>query len=149
MKIRRVVTGHNEKGQSCVKWDSELKTVPGRPGFSQVPLWATKELPARLTEEDPGQWESGTTIANGSVFRIVRYEPGVTKRWHKTDSIDYAVVLQGEIIMQLDDGEVRLKAGDVIIQRATMHNWENRGQVPCIVAFILIATEGGKATGWA
>ncbi len=149
MKIRRVVTGHNEKGQSCVKWDSELKTVPGRPGFSQVPLWATKELPAQLTEEDPGQWEFGTTIANGSVFRIARYEPGVTKRWHKTDSIDYAVVLQGEIIMQLDDGEVHLKAGDVIIQRATMHNWENRGQVPCIVAFILIATEGGKATGWA
>ena len=148
MKIRRVVTGHNEKGQSCVKWDSELETAPGRPGFSQVPLWATKELPARLNEEDPGQWELGTTLANGSVFRIARYEPGVAKRWHKTDSIDYGLVLQGEITMQLDSGEVHLKAGDVIIQRATMHNWENRGKVPCIIAFILIATEGGQATGW-
>jgi quercetin dioxygenase-like cupin family protein len=149
MKIRRVVTGHNQKGQSCVKWDSELETAAGRPGFSQAPLWATKELPAQLTEEDPAQWEFGTTIANGSVFRIARYEPGVSKRWHKTDSIDYAVVLQGEIYMQLDAGEVRLKAGDVLIQRATMHNWENRGQVPCIIAFILIATQGGKETGWA
>ena len=59
--------------------------------------------------------EIGTTIANGSVFRIAKYEPGVAERWHQTDSIDYAVVLSGEIIMQLDGGEVQLKAGNVLI----------------------------------
>ena len=148
MKIRRVVTGHNPEGKGIIKWDSEIEAVPGRPGFSQVPLWATKQLPARLTEDDPATWEIGTTLAGGSVFRIARYEPGVAKRWHRTDSVDYAIVLSGELWMELDEKEVHLKAGDVVIQRGTIHNWVNRGTEPCLVAFILIATEGGEATGW-
>lgn len=147
-KIRRVVTGHNHEGKGIVKWDSEIEAISGRPGFSYVPLWATKQLPARLTDEDPNTWEIGTSIAGGSVFRIARYEPGVARRNHQTDSIDYAVVLSGEIDMELDEEEVHLKAGDVLIQRGTMHNWVNRGTEPCIIAFILIATEGGKSTGW-
>ena len=147
-KIRRVVTGHNKEGKSIVKWDSETEVIPGRPGFSQAPMWATKELPARMTEEDPAQWELGTSIAGGSVFRVARYEPGVEKRWHRTDTVDYGVVLSGEIIMQMDEGEVLLKAGDMIVQRGTIHNWVNRGPAPCIIAFILIATKGGQATGW-
>jgi quercetin dioxygenase-like cupin family protein len=148
MKIRRVVTGHNNEGRSIIKWDSEIEAISGRPGFSYVPLWATKQLPAQLTDEDPNTWEIGTTLADGSVMRIIRYEPGVAKRWHRTDSIDYAVVLSGEIYMQLDEEEVHLKAGDVMIQRGTMHNWVNRGTEPCLIAFILIATAGGQPTDW-
>ncbi len=147
-KVRRVVTGHDAEGKSLVKWDSEIEVTPGRPGFSQAPMWATKELPASLTEEDPAQWKLGTSIAGGSVFRIARYEPGVEKRWHRTDTIDYAIVLSGEIVMQMDEGEVLLKAGDIIVQRGTIHNWVNRGPDPCIIAFILIATKGGQSTGW-
>ncbi|HDK25615.1 MAG TPA: cupin domain-containing protein [Candidatus Atribacteria bacterium] len=90
----------------------------------------------------------GTTISNGSVFRIIKFDPGVSERWHTTDSIDYAVVLSGEIDMQLDEGEIHLKAGDVMVQRATNHNWVNRGKEPCIIAFVLVALEGGKSTGW-
>jgi len=131
-----------------VKWDSHIDSIPGRPGFSQAPMWATKQLPPKLTDEDPAEWEIGTTIANGSVFRIIEYRPGVVERWHVTDSIDYAVVISGEIYMQLDEGEVLLKAGDVLVQRATIHNWVNRGTEPCVIAFVLIATEGGQATGW-
>jgi mannose-6-phosphate isomerase-like protein (cupin superfamily) len=131
-----------------VQWDSEIEAISGRPGFSHVPLWATKQLPAKLTDADPSTWEIGTTISGGSVFRIARYEPGVAKRNHQTDSIDYAVVLSGEIDMELDEEEVHLKVGDVMIQRGTMHNWVNRGPEPCFIAFVLIATEGGKATGW-
>lgn len=148
MKIRKVVTGHNHKGKDVVKWDDEIEAIPGRAGFSFVPLWATKQLPAKLTEEDPHTWEIGTSIAGGSVSRIARYELGVAKRNHQTDSLDDAVVLSGEIWMQLDEEEVHMKAGDVMIQRGTMHNWVNRGTEPCIIAFILIATEGGQATGW-
>ena len=148
MKIRRIVTGINHEGRAIVKWDSELEAVQGRPGFSYVPLWATEQLPAKLIDEDSGTWETGTTIGGGSVFRMIRYEPGVAKRNHRTDSIDYVVVLSGEIDMQLDEEEVHLKAGDVMIQRATMHNWVNRGTEPCIIAFILIATEGGQSTSW-
>ena len=103
MKIRRVVTGHNEKGQSVIKWDGEINGKRGRTGFSFFPICATKELPIQHIDEDPGTWKIGTTVANGSVFRVVKYEPGVTERWHQTDSIDYAIVLSGEIYMQLDD----------------------------------------------
>jgi quercetin dioxygenase-like cupin family protein len=148
MKIRRIVTGHNEHGKSIVKWDSELESQPGRPGFEQVLLWATDRLPPQLTDADPHTWELGTSLANGSVLRLGRYEPGVAARWHRTDTIDYGIVLAGELWMQLDEGEVHLKPGDVVIQRSTIHNWENRGTEPCIMAFILIATEGGESTGW-
>lgn len=148
MKIRRVVTGHNEAGKAVVKWDDKIDSMAGRKGFGYTPVWATRELPPHLDEEDPAKWEIGTTIENGSVFRVIQYEPGVAERWHATDSIDYAVILSGEIDMQLDEGEVHLKAGDVLVQRATIHNWENRGTEPCVIAFILIATEGGQAKDW-
>lgn len=148
MKIRRVVTGHNSDGKAVVKWDSEIESITGRPGFSHAPVWATDQLPPKLTDEDPVTWEIGTTIANGSVFRVIEYKPGVTERWHATDSIDYAVVISGEIHMQMDEGEVHLKAGDILVQRATIHNWVNRGTAPCIIAFVLIATEDGKSKDW-
>jgi quercetin dioxygenase-like cupin family protein len=148
MKARRVVTGHNKDGKSVVKWDAEIPSKPGRERFAKVDLWATDSLPVRLTEDDPTLWDLGTSLANGSVFRLCNFEPGVAERWHRTDSLDYGIILSGEILMQLDEGEVLLKAGDIVIQRGTMHNWVNRGTVPCVVAFILIATEGGASTGW-
>ncbi len=148
MKIRRVVTGHNDKGKSIIKWDTEIDSKAGRPGFEQVPLWATDTLPAKFTDDDPNDWDLGTSLADGSVLRICRYEPGVAERWHRTDTIDYGLVLSGEMWMQMDEGEVHLKAGDVVIQRGTIHNWQNRGPEPCVMAFILIATEGGESTGW-
>jgi len=148
MKTRRVVTSVNKDGRSVVKWDSKLKGKPGRDRFEKVDLWATDTLPARLTDEDPTAWNLGTNLANGSVFRFCRYEPGVAERWHRTDTIDYGIVISGEMWMQLDEEEVQLKAGDVVIQRGTNHNWVNRGTEPCVMAFILIATEGGGSTGW-
>lgn len=148
MKVRRVVTGHDQEGRSIIKWDSEIEGKPGRPGFERVDLWATDTLPARLTEDDPVKWDLGTSLANGSVLRFCRFEPGVQERWHATETIDYGIVLSGEIWMELEEGEVFLKPGDVIIQRGTNHNWSNRGTESCIIAFVLIALEGAKATGW-
>jgi len=58
--------------------------------------------------------------------------------FHKTNSIDYAIVLAGEIYALMDEGEVLLKAGDVLIQRGTNHAWSNRTDRPCTVAFVLI-----------
>jgi quercetin dioxygenase-like cupin family protein len=72
------------------------------------------------------------------VLRIVRFDPGVTPRNHRTDSIDYAVVMSGEIDMDLDGTVVHLKAGDILVQRGTVHNWINNGKEPCIIAFSLI-----------
>ena len=82
------------------------------------------------------------------MFRVVSFGPGVAPRNHRTDSIDYAVVISGEIDMELDIGTVHLKAGDVLVQRGTIHNWVNKGSVPCVIAFTLVAakpvTAGGK-----
>lgn len=147
-KFRRVVTGINKDGKSCVKWDNEIEPAPKRPGFGNVPMWATKKLPVETTEEDPNTWDLGTSLAGGSVFRLARYEPGVQERWHRTDSVDYAICLSGEMCMELEDGEMNLKPGDVVIQRGTLHNWVVRGKQSCVMAFILLATEGAKTTGW-
>jgi quercetin dioxygenase-like cupin family protein len=72
----------------------------------------------------------------------------VSGRNHRTDSIDYAVVMAGEIEMDLDGEVVKLKAGDVLVQRGTIHNWINRGTEACVIAFVLVSakpvTVGGK-----
>jgi uncharacterized cupin superfamily protein len=80
-----------------------------------------------------------TMIENDSVFRILDFRPGVERRMHRTDSIDCLAVMSGEIWMELDDGvEVHLKAGDVMVQRCTIHNWVNKGTQTCVIAVILI-----------
>ena len=82
------------------------------------------------------------------MFRIVSFGSGVAPRNHRTDSIDYAVVMSGKIDMDLDGTIVHLKAGDVLVQRGTIHNWINKGSEPCVIAFVLISarsvTAGGK-----
>ena len=82
------------------------------------------------------------------MFRVVRYQPGVVPRNHRTDSIDYAVIISGAIDMELDDGVmVKLKAGDVLVQRGTIHNWINRGTEDCVIAFVLISAKPVTAAG--
>jgi quercetin dioxygenase-like cupin family protein len=88
-----------------------------------------------------------TTLPNGTIFRIIEFAPGVAPRNHRTDSIDYIVVLSGEIDMELDATVVHLKAGDVMVQRGTIHNWVNRGTEPCVLAVILIDAKPVEAGG--
>jgi quercetin dioxygenase-like cupin family protein len=105
-------------------------------------VWTTEGFPVDNTgEEDAGLRKTGTTLDNGTVFRILELAPGVTPRNHRTDSIDYAVVMSGEVDMELDDTKVHLKAGDVLVQRGTIHNWVNHGTEPCVIAFVLIAAK--------
>jgi naringenin degradation protein FdeH len=123
-------------------------------------------------EGDAGNREIGIVPpASGSIFRIIEFAPqkdvqaddqtrrqifermGLTPEgpsrekprdpgMHRTRTVDYAVILSGEIDMLLDESEVHLNAGDVVIQRGTNHAWVNRGNQPCKVAFVLIdATE--------
>ena len=112
-------------------------------------IWTTDDLPVNFSEdgEDKGAREIGTTIRHGSVFRVIEFEPGVTPRNHRTDSIDYAVVMSGEIDMEMDDTVVHLQAGDVLVQRGTIHNWVNQGTQPCVIAFVLISAAGDTAVG--
>ena len=150
LQIRRVVTGHDASGRAVVKIDEVAKNlVSSRPGATACVVWTTAGFPVENTgEEDAGLRKTGTTLDNGTVFRVLELAPGVTPRNHRTDSIDYAVVMSGEVDMELDDTTVHLKAGDVLVQRGTIHNWVNRGSEPCIIAFVLIAAKpvsvGGK-----
>ncbi|MFN3658525.1 MAG: cupin domain-containing protein [Pseudolabrys sp.] len=150
INIRRVVTGHDAQGKARVLIDEQVKNVfSPRPGAEYSVIWSSDSLPANNDgDEDPTGKKIGTTISNGSVFRVVSFGPGVTPRNHRTDSIDYAVVMSGEIDMDLDGEVVHLKAGDVLVQRGTIHNWINKGSVPCVIAFTLVSanpvTVGGK-----
>src|SRR6185312_1423978 len=99
--IRRVVTGHDAQGRAKVLIDEQVKNVfSHRPGARYSVIWSSDTLPADNDgSDDPSGKKIGTTIANGSVFRVVSFEPGVAPRNHRTDSIDYAVVISGEIDM--------------------------------------------------
>jgi uncharacterized cupin superfamily protein len=144
MKLRRIVTGHDASGKAVVKIDELCKNVISRrPKHSSCVVWTTASLPADVSgDEDGAARKVATSDPGGTVFRIVQYEPGVAPRVHRTESIDYAVVVSGEIDMELDDGlVVHLKQGDTLVQRATIHNWVNRGSQPCVIAFVLIAAK--------
>jgi quercetin dioxygenase-like cupin family protein len=128
LAIRRVVTDHDAQGRSMVAIDERCANVISRrPGHQSCVAWAG---------------------ADGTIFRLVEYQPGVAPRLHRTETIDYAVVLSGEIDMQLDVGSVHLRAGDVLVQQATLHDWVNRGAEPCVIAFVLVPAKpverGGK-----
>ena len=149
--VRRVVTGHDDKGKAIVKIDEVCTDfVEGRPNGYLCNIWTTDTTPADNSGQDdqgarPGRF---TMIENGTVFRILHFLPGLAQRVHRTDSIDYLVVMSGEIDMELDEGEhVHLKAGDVMVQRGTVHNWVNRGTEPCTMAVILVHAKPVQAGG--
>ena len=149
MQLRRVVTSHDDNGRAVVAIDEISQNVQSRrPGQEAAVIWSTDRVPADNMEGgDPALAVSGTSLPRGTVFRVVEYQPGVTPRNHRTNSIDYAVVLSGEIWMALDESEVHLRAGDLLVQRGTIHNWVNRGSEPCRIAFVLIGAEPVDAGG--
>ncbi len=150
LSVRRVVTGHDAAGKAVVRIeDLGANSGSRRANHAAQVIWTTDEVPVGFAEdgEDKGAREIGTTIAGGSVFRVVEFGPGVAPRNHRTDSIDYAVVISGEIDMEMDGANVHLRAGDVLVQRATIHNWINNGAEPCVIAFVLISSTGDTAVG--
>jgi hypothetical protein len=191
-RVRRVVTGVDAQGRSCVVSDGEAPHVfrsPTVPGFGAAQVWTT--APGPVSNEDSTDRAAADAEIpmypelGGTVFRVADFPPdsayddrGKDKLFgdiggddardgaahsadrhfwfHKTDSIDFAVVLEGEIWMLLDEDEVLLKAGDVIVQRGTAHSWSNRSGKPCRMAFLLLgalpvpapqAVEDGQLTG--
>ena len=127
LRVRRVVTEHDLQGRAVVGSDDVREnSVSARAGHQRLDLWKG---------------------ADGTVFRLVEYQPGVAPRNHRTETIDYAVVLSGEIEMELDGRMVPLREGDVLVQQNTMHNWVNRGREPCVIAFVLVPMKGRDAVG--
>jgi mannose-6-phosphate isomerase-like protein (cupin superfamily) len=164
-KIRRVVTGHDANGTAIIARDGIAENVRVRAanGLTSTLLWVEDTTPGDNTGDiDGADREIGVAPPDGgSVFRIVEFVPDDTSvsnedmkkelgldpdsggpvrhpGMHKTRSVDYAIVLSGEIDMLVDADEVHLKAGDVVVQRGTNHAWANRGTEPCRIAFVLI-----------
>jgi quercetin dioxygenase-like cupin family protein len=141
--VRRVVTGHDAGGVAKVLLDDAVTKVKhGRSGVL-THLWNTKATPAdiRVGEaiDDPGDEVHVTAPPpDGSRFVIIDYPPGNSGTMHRTETIDYVIVLSGEIDMDMDDSSVHLTAGDVLVQRGTNHAWMNRGTETARVAFVLV-----------
>ena len=140
--IRRVVTGHDQAGQAIVRSDEFFETVPIPGGDAAFALiWTTETVPADNNDEADGRLrDAGLTLHQGSVIRIVDMLPGGASPMHRTDSIDYGIVLSGEVEMELDNGGTTLLGpGAIIVQRGTMHLWHNPSPTEtCRIVFVLI-----------
>jgi len=170
-EVRRVVTKIDEAGKAVVMFDERVQMSGVRPPNYVAPIWLSdKSLPDFSMREDAAKRMAGLMPPKGgTVFRVVDFVPepdavarmdmntmqkvvgeaGTPKKglpprhpmMHRTRTLDYAIVISGEIDMLLDDGEVHLKAGDVVVQQATNHAWVNRGKEPCRIAFILMDSQ--------
>jgi hypothetical protein len=160
--VRRIVTGTNAEGRSVIASDGTAPNVFWDPG--RLPchvLWATGEARAPGDEPAPPGHKFPFHSHGGSLLRVADFPPdsfhdqaevkkfldesgvidGAKPRhfmFHKTESLDYAIVLEGEIWAMMDEGEALMKAGDILIQRATNHSWSNRSDKVCRVAFVLL-----------
>lgn len=165
--IRRIVTTLDADNKSTTLFDSNVPLEAGKSGNPGALLWATDSSPAGFSQQDNGKRPIGISPpANGTVFRVVEFPPvddaklatmnpnfmmkvvgstaparGVpptNPMEHRTRTVDYAIIMSGEIDMMLDDKTVHLKAGDVVVQQATNHAWLNHGKEPCRVLFVLM-----------
>jgi mannose-6-phosphate isomerase-like protein (cupin superfamily) len=169
--IRRIVTSHDAGGKAIVLTDGAAPNARVRPGtgITATLLWTTTSMPATYSNEDRGNDTVATAPPpGGTVLRVVEFppesamhhdgsnplaamglahdtmgrRPATHPHMHATDSVDYAIVIEGEIDMLLDDSEVHMKTGDILVQQGTNHAWVNRGAAPCKVAFVLIDAAG-------
>jgi quercetin dioxygenase-like cupin family protein len=145
--IRRVVTGHDDARVAKVLIDAPASNAKyPSPGTVSTLIWTTDSAPAGIpageAPEDMGARIVGTAPpAKGTRFAVIDFPPGNPPHMHRTETIDYVIVLEGEIDMDMDQSTVRLKAGDVMVQRGTNHAWANRSSARARVAFVLIDAE--------
>ncbi|KAK2756450.1 hypothetical protein FQN54_005343 [Arachnomyces sp. PD_36] len=148
--MRQVVTGHNHEGKAIIDSDKELvpyNPLDGSPGkageMAFTTLWRTDSFPARAQ----GSWEdlNGQPIplhdSIGTTARTVDFPPG-PGLMHRTVSLDFAVVLYGEVTLELDDGvKTKMKQHDFAVQRGTIHSWVNESDQICRILFVLVPSE--------
>jgi hypothetical protein len=174
-QFRRIVTGHDARGQAIIQSDApptRVKTLSGGgPTFYEV--WNTRDAPATIDMDSGEPGEEGIVLApppNGTRIRVLDIPPETADmehvdaaqaralfaeigaagasthstgsarhpHMHRTETIDYGIVLEGEITLLVDIGEVIVRAGDIVVQRGTNHGWANRSGKNCRIAFILI-----------
>ena len=148
--IRRVVTGHDANNVAKVLIDQPATNAKyPQPGQVSTMMWCTDSSPCKMPIgeqiEDYGARVIGTPPPpRGTRFAVIDFPPGNHPGMHRTETIDYVIVIEGEIEMDMDDSTVKLKQGDIMIQRGTNHAWANRSGKNARVAFVLV---DGKPLG--
>lgn len=139
--VRRVVTGHDDQGAAVFRSDEQFPTVRIQSGVADFQLiWTAPSLPVDNNDDTDGrQRDAGLTLTGGSVIRVVDMLPGHASPMHRTNSLDYGIVMSGRLELELDNGETKLLGpGDIVIQRGTMHLWRNPSPTtPCRIVFVL------------
>ena len=147
---RRIVTGHLPNGRSVVVSDGPVPNVRNLPGAQFDEVWSVESAPSALGLAPPAEPTTASPqialgSGSGNLIRVIEFAParagGRRSPMHRTKTIDYGIVLEGEVVLILTDSEVALRPGDVVIQRGTDHAWENRSAGPAKMAFILIDAE--------
>jgi quercetin dioxygenase-like cupin family protein len=122
-----------------VLFDSRIALKQDSPVISSTNFWITDDTPPSMSKQDTANRPIGVSPPNnGTKFRLVEGIPVKHPMMHRTRTLDYAVILSGEIDMMLDDTSVHLKDGDVIVQQSTNHGWTNHGSRPCRILFVLM-----------
>lgn len=138
LPYRRVVTGLNAEGKSCIVVDGEIPRTSRATGLA----WRTAAIPADNSGTDDIErraYSFDLLHDGGSNFMVAEYPPGPRQTyWHATDTIDYLVVLKGEIALELETGEVRMQAGDFIVDRGVVHSWYNPGEETAAMAIVTL-----------
>lgn len=157
LTVRRIVTGHDSNGKAVVASDERLTAVSRRIGanITGCEMWSTDRMPVDNSAEADAAQRAGFVkrynyvgSGQGTTFRITEWAPGHARFTHRTETVDYAILLSGEIDLELENGVVvHLKPGDVVVQRGTIHTWINRGSVPAVTAFILIDAKPAEVNG--
>ena len=147
--VRRIVTGHDASGKSVVL--SEGPPPQNHPmrgpaiGADFIEIWSVaKPVPPLTAVEasEPNEREFTIMPTAGHLLRILEVYPlragGKRTVMHRTQTIDYVVMIEGELVLLLEDSEVTLRQGDVVVQRGTNHAWENRSDRTARAAFFHI-----------
>ena len=128
---RRIVTGHDADGRSVVLSDAPAPKSHALEDATFHELWNTTETPAPVGPAEELRPADGPIVTPpapvGTKIRIVDFAPQGRSPMHRTESVDYGIVLEGTVVLVLDDGsQTELRAGDVVVQRGTDHAWVNR-----------------------
>lgn len=150
-EIRRVVTGHTTDGTAIFTADESFETVVIPTGdAAMATIWTTSTVPADCNDETDGRFrDAGTTLKGGSVIRVVDMLPNASSPLHRTNSIDYGIVISGKIELELDNQVFKtIEAGGIIVQRGTIHKWRNpSADEICRIVFVLTEAKPYEVNG--
>lgn len=171
--VRRVVTGHDPTGKAVVVADgpSEDVLIIDAARVAIADIWKLSSVPTRIDaweKRDPSAPMAIGPVVGGLNFRVLQFDPlpanavidaetvfadmGSADAYvgharhpamHRTDTVDFGIVISGSVTLLLDEDDVALSAGDIVIQRGTNHAWENRGDEPCLMAVMVVDAMAG------